>query len=383
MTTQYFDVIICGAGPAGSTCALTLENSGLSVALVDKSSFPRDKICGDAIAPYVPAVLQSIHPKYKKAFEQFKDKQVVNKLRVIAPNQQIIDLPFPNEGVISMRKHFDHFLFEQAHQLPNVSTFLGTAIQTVKTSPSSTIVTLRNGQSLEASLVIGCDGAQSIVSKQLTNNKIDLQHHSAAIRTYYKDIKGIPEKTFELHYLKELMPGYFWIFPLPNGYANVGLGMLSQHIKDKKINLRKELQRILETTPYLKKRFEEASLVDPAKGFGLPLGSRKITISGHRFMLCGDAASLIDPLSGEGIGQAIISGRYAGWQALKCFEKEDFSAPFMTQYNREVYNKLWKDHRLHFFTQKVIAQRPWLINGCINLAQKSPLILRYFQKAMW
>lgn len=380
---DFFDIIICGAGPAGSTCALALESSGLRVALIDKQGFPRDKICGDAVAPYVPNVLNTIHPKYKAAFDAFKEKELVTTLRVVAPNQKNIDLNFPKGGAISMRMHLDHFLFEQAEKLANVTTFIGAAVSSVQTTPEKASITLKDGQVLEGKIVVGCDGAQGLVAKQLTNNKIDLKHNSAAVRAYYKNVKGIPDQTFELHYLEDLMPGYFWIFPLPDGFANVGLGMVSQVIRDKKVNLRKELTRIIEETPYLKERFEGAELVDAPKGFGLPLGSRKVTISGERFMLCGDAASLIDPLSGEGIGQAMISGRYAGWQAKACFEQQDFSAKIMKAYDKMVYDKLWREHRLHYFTQRAIANRPWLINGFANIALKNSFIMRLFQRAFW
>ncbi len=378
-----FDIIICGAGPAGSTCALALGQSGLKVALIDKSSFPRDKICGDAVAPYVPAVLGTINPAYKTAFQQFRAKERVTILRVVAPNTKAVDLHFPTEGAICMRTNLDNFLFELAAQLPNVTTFLGQAIKEVQSNAEETMVSLQDGNSIHAQIVVGCDGAQGIVSKKLTDNQIDLKHNSAAVRAYYKNVKGIPNQTFELHYLKDLMPGYFWIFPLPDGQANVGLGMLSQTVSEQKINLRKALPQIIAKTPYLNKRFEEAELISSIKGFGLPLGSRKVCISGQRFMLCGDAASLIDPLSGEGIGQAIISGRYAGWQAIKCFEKNDFSAAVMLDYNKMVYDKLWREHRLHYLTQCAISNRPWVINGFANIALKSNFMMRLFQKMFW
>ena len=92
---EIFDVVICGAGPAGSTCALALGASGLKVALIDQSHFPREKICGDAVAAYVPKVLSSIHPKYAEALEQFSDKVIVNSYRIVAPNEKHVDFTFP------------------------------------------------------------------------------------------------------------------------------------------------------------------------------------------------------------------------------------------------------------------------------------------------
>jgi geranylgeranyl reductase family protein len=382
METTY-DIIICGAGPAGSTSALALGKSGLKVALVDKSTFPRDKICGDAVAPYVPAVLRTIDPAYEAAFNNLKDKEVVNVLRVVAPNTKAVDLKFPSPGAICTRASLDNFLFGQAAAISNITPLLGESVKDVQINEQGVEVELESGVTLNAKLVIGCDGAQGIISKKLTDNKIDLKHNSAAVRAYYKNVKGIPAETFELHYLTDLMPGYFWIFPLPGGHANVGLGMLSETVSDKKINLRKELARIIETTPYLKERFEGAERIGPVKGYGLPLGSRKVTVSGDRFMLCGDAASLIDPLSGEGIGQAIISGRYAGWHAQKCFEQNDFSSTIMLEYNKMVYDKLWTEHRIHYLTQCAISNRPWVINGFANIALRSKFMLGLFQKAFW
>lgn len=378
-----YDVIICGAGPAGSTCALAMGQSDLNIALIDKSTFPRDKICGDALAPYIPNVLATIHPKYREAFLQFQDKEVVNTLRVVAPNQKTIDLPFPNEGAISMRIHIDNFLFDYANALDNVTTYLDTSVQEVLKKDDYVQVTLKDQRVLKAKIIIGCDGANSVVAKYLTDNSVDLNHHSAAVRAYYKNVTGIPNKTFELHYLEDLMPGYFWIFPLPNNHANVGLGMLSQTVSNQKLNLRKTLPQIIEQTPYLKERFEQAECTSTIRGYGLPLGSRKVTISGERFMLCGDAASLIDPLSGEGIGQAMISGRYAGWQAMKCLQQNNFSATIMLNYNKTVYDKFWQEHRIHYWTQRLISNRPWLVNSFASLANKTAFTTKIFQKMFW
>lgn len=381
--SEQFDVVICGAGPAGTTCALALGASGLKVALLDKSTFPRDKICGDAIAAYVPKVLNTIDPKYAKAIGDFTQREKVNCVRIVAPNEKAVDLKFSESGFISARLNFDNFLFDLAAQLPNVKTFLSTPLNDVKISPTGVTIDAGENLKLQAKLLIGCDGANGIVAKKLTNNKLDLKHHSGAVRAYYKNVSGIPSSTFELHFLKDILPGYFWIFPLPGNMSNVGLGLLSETISEKKINLRNEMQRIIETVPYIKERFEKAELLDEIRGYGLPLGSRKVTISGDNFMLCGDAAALIDPATGEGIGQAMVSGRYAGWQAMKCFEKNNFSAVFMKQYDKTVYDKLWGDHQRRYLVQRLINDRAWLINSAVNLAGRSKFLQRYMQKLIW
>jgi len=139
------------------------------------------------------------------------------------------------------------------------------------------------------------------------------------------------------------------------------------------MDLRASLQRAVAEIPYISDRFKHAERIGNIQGFDLPLGSRKVPMSGDRFMLCGDAASLIDPLSGEGIGQAIVSGRYAGWHAKKCFEENNFSAAFMKQYDEQVYLKFWSRHRKNHFIQQLM-NREWLLNGIFNVASKNRLI---------
>ncbi|HXD92166.1 MAG TPA: geranylgeranyl reductase family protein [Bacteroidia bacterium] len=377
---EKFDVIICGAGPAGTTCALALGSSGLKVALVDKSNFPRDKICGDAIAAYVPKVLSTINPNYVKALADFTEKEKVNTIRIVSPNTKALDISYGVDGFISTRVHFDNFLLNLVKQLANVKLFLNTAILDVVANEKEAYVILANDIKLEAALIIGCDGEQGITRKKFTQTQLDPKHHAAAVRAYFKNVKGIPESTFELHFIDNVVPGYFWIFPLPNNEANVGLGIVSKSVAAKKLNLRQEMQRIIETNPYIKERFAGAEMISKIEGYGLPLGSRKTTISGDRFMLCGDAASLIDPLTGEGIGQAIISGRYAGWQAKKCFEQNNFSASFMKEYDKTVYDKLWKEHRRNYFIRELIINKPRLFNALTSILNKSKFLYNLTKK---
>jgi geranylgeranyl reductase family protein len=373
---EKFDVIICGAGPAGTTCALALESSGLKVALVDKSNFPRDKICGDAIAAYVPKVLKTINREYGQALETFSAKEKVNTIRIVSPNKEVLDISYGKDGFISTRMEFDNFLLNFVKQLSNVKLFLNTAITDIKLDDKAVYVNAGENIKLEAQLIIGCDGEQGIVRKKLTDTQLDPRHHAAAVRAYYKNVKDIPEATFELHFLTDMIPGYFWIFPLPNGQANVGLGLLTKTVSERKLNLKQEMLLIIATNPYLKDRFEGAEMVSDIRGYGLPLGSRKVTVSGTRFMLCGDAASLIDPLTGEGIGQAIISGRYAGWQAKKCFEQNNFSASFMKQYDKTIYDKVWKEHRRSFIIRKLVINKPRLFNFLVSVIKSHPIFYK-------
>jgi len=314
---------------------------------------------------------------------QFQPKQSIDTLRIVAPNEKYVQFKFDESGFISTRRDFDCFLFNLASTLPDVDVYLNTAVQTVTRDGEMILIKATDGRTFYSKMVIGCDGASSVVKKFLTSTSIDPSHHAAAVRAYFKNVAGLETTSIELHFLKSLLPSYLWIFPLPQNMANVGLGRLSKTIANKGIRLREELPQILENTPYLQARFENATMVTKVEGYGLPLGSRKVPISGNRFMLCGDAASLVDPLSGEGIGQAMISGRYAGWQALKCFEEDDFSAAQMKNYNRTLYQKLWKTHRKRYHLQRLIGNRSWLLSAAIGLASDVKPVRNFFQHLIW
>ena len=377
--TNEFDVIICGAGPAGSTCALALADSGLRVAVLEKGSFPRDKTCGDAVAAYVPKVLATIDSSLTRGLEDFTEKVNVNTCRLVAPNQKAFDLHFSQTGFISRRIDWDNFLFEKAAAQNNITFFLNHTITDVAITNDGVTVKVGNTE-FKGSMVIGCDGAHSVLNRKITGTRLDPEHHCGAVRAYYSNVSGIPDHTFEIHLVKDLLPGYFWIFPVKNNLANVGLGILSAEISKRRIDLRASLQRVVEEIPYISDRFKNAERIGKIEGFGLPLGSRKVPMSGDRFMLCGDAASLIDPLSGEGIGQAIVSGRYAGWHAKKCFDQNNFSAGFMKQYDAQVYQKFWSRHRKNHIIQKLMNSE-WLLNGVFNAALKSRLMRNVVSKS--
>jgi len=380
---KSFDVIICGAGPAGSTCTLALADSGLRVALLDKATFPRDKVCGDAVASYIPRVLGSIHPKLEAAFGEFEEKYPVDTYRLFAPNGRFVDVTSKNEGFISKRLHLDNFLLELAIAQSNVSYFPDHNVTqvTINAAANEAMVITPQGV-FSARLVIGCDGANSVMARQLRREQLDPNHHSAAVRAYYSNVRGFSDRTFELHFMKGVLPGYFWLFPLKDNLVNVGLGASSAFISRNKINLRDALKKTISETPSISDRFRDAEMVGEIKGFGLPLGSRKVTISGDHFMLCGDAASLIDPLSGEGIGQAIVSGRYAGWHAARCFEANDFSAAFIKGYDQQVYDKFWRRNYKSYLMQRHIMTKPWLINGLVTAAAKNRIIHKMLANAL-
>ena len=152
--------------------------------------------------------------------------------------------------------------------------------------------------------------------------------------------------------------------------VNVGLGMLSSSVSKKKVNLKEELNRIVKEHPVISKRFKHAKALETVKGWGLPLGSIKREISGHRVLFCGDAASLIDPFTGEGIGNAMISAKYAADVIEEAIAHHDYSHEVLKAYDNHVYNHLWPELKMSHQLQKMV-RFPWLFNFVANKGHKS------------
>jgi len=376
------DVLIAGAGPGGASTSVFLAKEKINHIIIDKAVFPRDIICGDAFSGKSVGILKRITPAWQDYFLADKNKAVISTgIQFTAPDNTSLDIPFLLKntkeqipaGFVSKRIDFDNTL---AGLIDNqYATFLtGTLLEDIEEIKDGLLVTIKQHgerKQIFTKMIVGAEGRGSIVAKKMAQHTMELAHYSAGIRAYYKNVSGMHEQNYiELHFLKELQPGYLWIFPLPNGTANVGVGMLSKSISLKKVNLKQLMLEAIKTHPTLKDRFVNATIEGPIDGWGLPLGSKKRKLSGNRFLLTGDAGSLIDPFTGEGIGNAMVSGLVASRVIKKAIDANDFSIHFLKQYDDELYTKLWTELKLSHYLQ-ILSSKPRLFNFVVNKASRS------------
>ncbi len=367
-------ITIVGAGPAGLTAAIFLGKYGYPATLIEKDSFPRDKICGDCLGGYVLSVLAQINDQLFEQFVRFEKKRVGKGVHFFGPQHQKISFPAVNlvknkinEVVLSKRKDFDSFLFDEAKRYNTIDCITGVRISRIIKNQNHLILSDENESfKLKTDLLILASGSVGMLGRKLTGEKLNKKHYAAGIRTYFENISGLDEDGFiELHFLKEIAPGYLWIFPLPDNVANVGLGLRSDVLSRNPLNLKDTFHDILRNNEYFKDRFKDACQLEEIKGSPLALGGKKRQISGDHFLLAGDSAHLIEPLFGEGIGQAMYSGKFAAEHAIECVRNGNFSASFNKAYDRRVYSKLGSALKFSKWMNNV-AQHPSLMRFLFN-----------------
>lgn len=380
MNNAYkYDIIIVGAGPSGAAATLYARREGLKVLLLDRARFPRDKTCGDALSG--------------KAVDVLKDLQLLEKVRLLpgapisriifgSPNgsQLIINLDESElnripEGFVIRRRVFDQFMFEEARQAASdtIEGFTVTDLIMDHGQVQGVQGKTEGGgqQTHRAPIVLGADGYSSIVARKAGLYRHDPGHMVVALRQYFQDVGGLTDQ-IELHFVDEVLPGYFWIFPLEDGMANVGIGMLHKSLKKQKIDLKKALASII-ASPAFRERFSHATSLEDPVGWNLPVGSKHYPSVGDGFMLLGDAAGLIDPFTGEGIGNALYSARYAIRTAKAAIAKGDFSARFLASYDKELWTVIGPELKISSQLQKIGRWR-WLLNFVIAKASRSKKI---------
>jgi geranylgeranyl reductase family protein len=385
MQSNDFDVVIVGAGPSGCTTALSLAESGLKVALVDKAVLPGEKICGDALSGTVLKVLKRLPGNCFDEFLKLEPKTPSWGIRFIAPDGECLDVPFLLEkkpenmppGYLCKRKLFDGFLQQKVRELTTYNVTGDFQVKQILREKELFIIK-GDKEDLRCRMIVGADGTPSTVGRALAGHSLNHKQYCLGARTYFTGVAGFhPEKFIELYFLEELLPGYLWIFPMNDDITNVGLGIPSEKMKSVPGSLSAMLQQIIHTHPSFSSRFANAVMTGKIDTHGLPLGPDPKAISGDGFLLTGDAASLVDSFSGEGIGNAMVSGEVAAATIREAFSKNDFSSGFLNQYDKMINKKLGRELKT---SQRIheLCTHPGLFNLVVKKANRNKELREMF-----
>ncbi|MGI8491512.1 MAG: geranylgeranyl reductase family protein [Acidimicrobiales bacterium] len=309
MAPSRFDALVVGGGPAGSIASLVLARGGAKVALVDKSTFPREKACGDAIGPRGLQLLSDLEVAVPA-------DHVLGDMLVIGPTGRAVRLPctegltYPGHGILVTREVFDARLHEHAVAAGAVP-FVGRADEPLEAGGRLEGFRLSTGEELRADFVIGADGATSRVAAAAGLVEAERVLWGFAIRTYLPQKLDLPLISFWEPTPWRAFPGYGWAFPGGDGISNIGLGVGTLSNRRAGTRAVRELPRFLEHLRGL--GFIDNLTPTPTTRLGgwLKMGMVGTNPAAGRVLLVGDACGLVNPLQGEGISQAMTSGRQA------------------------------------------------------------------------
>jgi geranylgeranyl reductase family protein len=367
-------LVVVGAGPAGAVTALFAARSGLDVLLIDKRRFPRDKICGDAIARKSLGVVRELGVDYSDAI-----REPVSRAVLSSPAGHRIDVDLstrdePAPHLVCRREFFDDVLVRAARS--RLDVWEDTSVTDLVRDGSKVrgVVCRRDGvdHEVRAGAVVGADGYNSIVARRLGVYSHDPRWY-VATRGYYRGLDVAPQ-TVEVHFVNETLPGFLWIFPTGDGIANVGLGLVHSDIKKRRVRLRDVHEAVL-SLPRFRARFARASRIGDVHGWNLPTPDFSRTLSGDGFLLAGDAAGLVDPFSGEGIGNAVVSGQVAAAMSEEML-RGGSSAPYTARLRDAIDAS---EIRLHYRLRDM-ARHARLIDVLVGRAAAHPDVLSWIRE---
>jgi geranylgeranyl reductase family protein len=392
------EVVVVGAGPAGSAVATYLARAGLDVLLLEKSSFPREKVCGDGLTPRGVKQLIDLGIDTREEAGWLHNRG----LRVVVGDVSVeLDWPqvatYPPYGVVRPRRDFDEMLARTAQQagarLLERTTVQGAitdertgrviGVRAV-TGPESKPVSYR------APLVVACDGVSARLALSLGLGKRDDRPMGVAVRRYYTSPRS-KDDYLETHLAlwdrsnparKKLLPGYGWIFGMGDGIVNVGIGSLSTSRANDKFDYRALLRSWLDGMPK-EWGLREDNALGAISGAALPMGFNRTPHYRDGLLLVGDAGGMANPYNGEGIAYAMESARLAAECVMHALARAEGPSRerALARYPTALRQSLGGLYRFGTIFNKLMGS-PLVVRTAIKYAMPIPPLMRFALKSV-
>ena len=371
MDVRACDLLVVGGGPAGAAAAIAARRAApeLETLVLDRQRFPRDKACGDGLGPGVVARLADLD-----AGEVVRGRRPVEQLKIVAPSgaEVIGDLPAIGEsarGFVVPRSEFDDALLSRARDT-GARLWTESRVEGLDSTPGETIrveVSGPNGPVLiNARAVIAADGARSDVRRLLGVPYNDSTHTGVAIRAYVERPGGFEHMAF--YFKRELLPAYGWIFPIDARGANVGVMIDAARFRQQERSLPDLLSDFLRSSGH-----DDLEPAD-ARAYMLPFASYVPPLVHGRVALVGDAGSMINPFSGEGIAYGMAAGIEAAQRAVRAVRTGADARPFN---GFDVwFRQRFGEHFRASARAKRLAQRAWIADFGVRAARRRPEFVR-------
>ncbi len=376
MTTT--DVVVVGAGPAGVASTITLARAGRDVYLIDKAAFPRDKICGDGLTAAALRSYESLGlaPRSVPSFTPAAG------FSIRSPSGRWVELALPTDGLhaaVARRHDLDASFLDVARDA-GAKVIEGRSVVDATSLPDRVQITLDAGETVEARFLIGADGMWSPTRKMLgATHPTGYRGEWHAFRQYHEAISGPARHRFVVWFEPEILPGYIWSFPLGGGAANVGYGVL----RGGKVEIG-EMGRLwdeLRSRPHVREMLgPDARPAERPRAWPIPGRIDRVELSRGRALWVGDAAAPSDVMTGEGIAQALDTGRWAAESVLAAGPLDPETAGSI--YQRRVQRALFADHRMSALLNRILVHRKG-VGFPLWLADQSDWSRRNFARWLW
>ena len=366
---MLYDAIVVGSGPGGAIAASVLAGQGKSVLLADRQAFPRDKVCGDGLPANVMRLMKQLGIDVRASNFEY---QRVKALSITGPAGMTLTTHEEANDLFSMvsrRFSFDHLLHQ--HALKSGAKFEVMHVQGPLLDPSGERVIgvlERKGRATvehEANVVIAADGASSTFARTMNVRIAKPETTAIAIRAYGKLKREMPECVY-FYFLKSLLPGYAWVFPIADGYANIGVYLDHRTYQDGKHSLPDLLAQFQAELPS-----DFAMEVDPAtiQTWSLPLWTDWQPRNAKGVLFVGDAGSFINAITGGGIYTAMMTGMYAAQHVLDLLDGTNCYPSYDMAWRPEIGTSLRNAHLI----QKHVASNAFLFNSILALTNFPPI----------
>ncbi len=389
------DVIVVGAGPAGSSAAYWLASAGLDVLLLEKTSFPREKVCGDGLTPRGTRALLDMGIDVSESAGWLHNKG----LRVIGGGQRLhLDWPeltsFPNYGLVRPRADLDAVLAQQAVKAGARLHEQTTVTEPILNKDGRVVGVIGKGSdklpvSFRAPIVVAAEGVSGKLAQYVGVHRNDKRPLGVAVRRYYTSPKthdDYLESWLELWDGKpnesDLLPGYGWIFGMGDGTVNAGLGVLNSSAGFQKTDYRQMLTRWLDNTPE-EWGLREQNATVPTRGAALPMGFNRTPQYTQGLLLVGDSAGSVNPFNGEGIPYAMESGKFAAEAVVQAMARPEGAnrEKALQAYPRRMQNEWGAYYRLGGAFVKLIGN-PKVMQACTRHGMPHPGLMRFVLKLL-
>jgi geranylgeranyl reductase family protein len=362
--TLTADVIVVGAGPAGTAAAIELRRAGRSVVVIDKAVFPRDKCCGDGLTTLALRELEHLGLTPSLVADWFD----VSGATIRSPSGREVVVPLPTTGkyaAVAPRLQLDDALVRLADDR-GADIRDGHGFERV-IDHGSYVTVVADGLEIDTRYVIAADGMWSPVRKSLGVNEGGYLGEWHGFRQYGRGVTGPASQQLYVWFEPELVPGYAWSFPLPDGRVNIGFGVLRDG--SRKGQEMKELWIDLLTRPHIVDALgPDFELEDRHTAWPIPARVDEAVLASGRVLFTGDAAMATDVMTGEGIGQALLTGRLAAEAIVAAGALQPDAAA--RGYETAVAHHLFADHRMSLALGSVLT-KPWGARGAIRVVAAS------------